>query len=222
MQLGQANSLLLLACHIDLILEGNNMEYLLSFITLVISMPLGMIGAVARISKFRPLNIFMQFYIWVFRGTPLLLQVLFVYFGLWLQFGITLDQMTAALLAFILNYAAYLAEVFRSGIQSIDRGQFEAADVLGLTRFQTMRTIIMPQMFKRVLPPVSNEVKNLVKDTALIYAIGITELLRAAKIAAVRDFVFTPFLVAAVFYLIMTAAIQLFFKWLEARNDYYH
>ncbi|NLB17995.1 MAG: amino acid ABC transporter permease [Syntrophomonadaceae bacterium] len=204
------------------LMEGTALTIKFFFITLVISMPLGMIGAVARISKFRPLNIFMQFYIWVFRGTPLLLQVLFVYFGLWLQFGITLDQMTAALLAFILNYAAYLAEVFRSGIQSIDRGQFEAADVLGLTRFQTMRTIIMPQMFKRVLPPVSNEVINLVKDTALIYAIGITELLRAAKIAAVRDFVFTPFLVAAVFYLIMTAAIQLFFKWLEARNDYYH
>ncbi|NLV16553.1 MAG: amino acid ABC transporter permease [Syntrophomonadaceae bacterium] len=204
------------------LLEGTALTLKFFFITLVISLPLGMIGAVARISKFRPLNIFMQFYIWVFRGTPLLLQVLFVYFGLWLQFGITLDQMTAALLAFILNYAAYLAEVFRSGIQSIDRGQFEAADVLGLSRFQTMKTIIMPQMFKRVLPPVSNEVINLIKDTALIYAIGITELLRAAKIAAVRDFVFTPFLVAAVFYLIMTAVIQLFFKWLEAKNDYYH
>ncbi len=129
--------------------------------------------------------------------------------------------MTAAVIAFVLNYSAYLAEIFRSGIQSIDRGQFEAADVLGLSRFQTMKTIILPQMFKRVLPPISNEVINLIKDTALIYAIGMNELLRAAKIASVRDFLFVPFIVAAVFYLIMTAGIQLFFKWLEARYDYY-
>ena len=119
------------------------------------------------------------------------MQVLFIYFGL-ATVGIKFGQMTAAVLAFVLNYSAYLAEVFRSGIQSIDHGQFEAADVLGLTRFQTMKTIILPQMFKRVLPPISNEVINLIKDTALIYAIGMNELLRAAKIASVRDFYLCP------------------------------
>lgn len=200
--------------------EGTALTLQLFFLTLVMSMPLGIIMSMARMSKFPPLNIFMQFYIWVFRGTPLLLQVLFIYFGLGTM-GIKFGQMTAAVLAFVLNYAAYYAEIFRSGIQSIDRGQFEAADVLGLSRFQTMKTIILPQMFKRVLPPISNEVINLIKDTALIYAIGINELLRAAKIAAVRDFLFVPFIVAAVFYLVMTAGIQLFFKWLEARYDYY-
>jgi len=200
--------------------EGTLLTLQLFSLTLVMSLPLGIVLGIARMSKFRPLNVFMQFYIWVFRGTPLLLQVLFTYFGL-ATIGIKFDQMTAALIAFVLNYAAYLAEIFRAGIQSIDRGQFEAADVLGLSRFQTMRTIILPQMFKRVLPPVSNEVINLVKDTALIYAIGMNELLRAAKIASVRDFLFVPFIVAAVFYLVMTAGIQLFFKWLEARYDYY-
>jgi len=200
--------------------EGTALTLQLFFLTLVMSMPLGIIMSLARMSKFRPLNIFMQFYIWVFRGTPLLLQVFFIYFGLGVA-GIRFDQMTAAVIAFVLNYAAYLAEIFRSGIQSIDRGQFEAADVLGLTRFQTMKTIILPQMFKRVLPPIGNEVINLIKDTALIYAIGMNELLRAAKIAAVRDFLFVPFIVAAVFYLVMTAGVQLFFKWLEARYDYY-
>lgn len=200
--------------------EGTALTLQLFFLTLVMSMPLGIIMSIARMSKFPPLNIFMQFYIWVFRGTPLLLQILFIYFGLG-TVGIKFDQMTAAVLAFVLNYAAYLAEVFRSGIQSIDQGQFEAADVLGLSRFQTMKTIILPQMFKRVLPPISNEVINLIKDTALIYAIGMNELLRAAKIASVRDFLFVPFIVAAVFYLVMTAGIQLFFKWLEARYDYY-
>lgn len=203
------------------LLEGTALTLKLFFLTLVMSMPLGIVMAMGRMSKFPPLNIFMQFYIWVFRGTPLLLQVLFIYFGLWLGLGIRFDQITAAVLAFVLNYSAYFAEIFRSGIQSIDRGQFEAADVLGLSRFQTMKTIILPQMFKRVLPPVSNEVINLIKDTALIYALGMNELLRAAKIAAVRDFLFVPFVVAAVFYLVMTAGIQLFFKWLEARNDYY-
>ena len=200
--------------------EGTALTLQLFFLTLVMSMPLGIIMSLARMSKFPPLNIFMQFYVWVFRGTPLLLQVFFVYFGLGIA-GIRFDQMTAAVIAFVLNYAAYLAEIFRSGIQSIDRGQFEAADVLGLTRFQTMKNIILPQMFKRVLPPISNEVINLIKDTALVYAIGMNELLRAAKIAAVRDFLFVPFIVAAVFYLVMTAGIQLFFKWLEARYDYY-
>jgi polar amino acid transport system permease protein len=201
-------------------LEGTTITLQLFFLTLVMALPLGVVFAVARLSKFKPLNIFMQFYIWVFRGTPLLLQLLFVYFGLGMV-GINMDRFVAAVVAFVLNYSAYLAEIYRSGIQSIDRGQYEAADVLGLNRWQTMTKIILPQMFKRVLPPISNEVINLVKDTALIYAIGIRELLRVAKIAAVRDALFVPFIVAAAFYLIMTAVIQQFFKWLEGRYDYY-
>lgn len=201
-------------------LEGTKITLQLFFLTLIITIPLGIIMALCRMSKFKPLNVFMQFYIWVFRGTPLLLQLLFIYIGLGMV-GIAMDRFMAAVLAFVLNYSAYLAEIYRSGIQSIDRGQYEAADVLGLNRWQTLTKIILPQMFKRILPPISNEVINLIKDTALIYAIGISELLRVAKIAASRDFSFVPFIVAAIFYLIMTAVIQQFFKWLESRYDYY-
>lgn len=209
-----------IASLLPFMLEGTTVTLQLFFLTLVMALPLGVVFAVARLSKIKPLNGFMQFYIWVFRGTPLLLQLFFIYFGLGIV-GISLDRFLAAVVAFVLNYSAYLAEIYRSGMQSIDRGQFEASDVLGLSRWQTLRHIILPQMFKRVLPPISNEVINLIKDTALVYAIGISELLRAAKIAALRDYLFVPFIVAAVFYLIMTAFIQQFFKWLESRYDYY-
>ncbi|HZJ85450.1 MAG TPA: amino acid ABC transporter permease [Syntrophomonadaceae bacterium] len=201
-------------------LKGTGITLKLFSLTLVLALPLGIILALARLTKFKPLNIFMQFYVWIFRGTPLLLQLLFVYFGLSF-IGISLERFTAASLAFVLNYAAYLAEIYRAGIQSIDRGQYEAANVLGLTKIQTMTKIVLPQVFKRVLPPISNEVINLVKDTALVYVIGISELLRVAKTAAVADFTFTPFIVAAVFYLIMTGVVQQFFKWLEAKYDFY-
>ena len=201
-------------------LEGTVITLKLFFLTLVMALPLGVVMALGRLSSFKPLNGLMQFYIWVFRGTPLLLQLLFIYFGLGMV-GVVMDRFVAAVVAFVLNYSAYLAEIYRTGIQSIDRGQYEAADVLGLSRWQTLVQIILPQMFKRVIPPISNEVINLIKDTALIYAIGISELLRVAKIAAVRDALFVPFIVAAVFYLVMTAVIQQFFKWLESRYDYY-
>ena len=201
-------------------LAGTVITIKLFFLTLIMALPFGVVLALARLSKFKPLNIFTQFYIWVFRGTPLLLQLLFIYFGLGMV-GINIDRFMAALVAFVLNYSAYLAEVYRSGIQSIDQGQFEAADVLGLSRWQTLSRIILPQMIKRVLPPISNEVINLIKDTSLIYAIGISELLRVAKIAAVRDAIFVPFIVAAVFYLVMTAVLQQTFKWLETRYAYY-
>ncbi len=201
-------------------LEGTVITIKLFFISLLVVSVSYTLVALARLSQFQPLNTATQLYIWVFRGTPLLLQLLFIYFGLGIV-GINIDRFPAAVLAFILNYTAYLAEVYRSGIQSIDRGQFEAADVLGLSRWQTLSRIILPQMIKRVLPPISNEVINLIKDTSLVYAIGISELLRVAKIAAVRDAIFVPFIVAAVFYLAMTAVIQQTFKWLENHYAYY-
>lgn len=159
-------------------------------------------------------------YIWLLRGTPLLLQLFFVYYGL-PSFGIILDRVPAACIAFVLNYAAYFAEIFRAGIQSIDKGQYESAKVLGFNYWQTMTRIILPQMVKRVLPPVSNETITLVKDTALVYAIGVGELLRATKTAVSRDAVTTPFLVAGVFYLVMTLVLTKLFDYLEARYDVY-
>jgi len=201
-------------------LKGLTVTLKLFFLTLMLALPLGVIMGMARISKFKPLKWFMEFYVWLFRGTPLLLQLLFMYFGL-MTIGILLEREFAAYLAFVLNYSAYLAEIFRAGIQSIDRGQYEAADVLGLNRFQTMKNIVMPQVFKRVLPPIGNEVINLVKDTALIYVLAISELSRVARTHVMRDDTFVPFIIAAIFYLIMTGTVQQFFKWLESRFDYY-
>lgn len=202
-------------------LQGWTVTLKLFFLTLCLALPIGVIMGIARTSQFAPLKWFMEFYVWIFRGTPLLLQLLFIYFGL-MTVGIRLERFNAAALAFVLNYSAYLAEVFRSGIQSIEKGQYEAADVLGLTRFQTMTKIVLPQVFKRVLPPIGNEVINLVKDSALIYVLAISELLRVAKSAVMRDETFVPFIVAAIFYLLMTAVVQQFFKWLESKYNYYH
>lgn len=191
------------------------------FAVTLLSLPVGIVMGMARLSRFKPLAWFMEVYVWVFRGTPLLLQLLFWYFGL-MAVGLRLERETAVYVAFILNYSAYLAEIFRAGIQSIDRGQYEAADVLGLTRRQTMAQIVLPQVFKRVLPPIGNEVINLIKDTALVYIIAMSELSRVARIHAVRDETLVPFAVAALFYLLMTGIVQRFFKWVEARLEFYH
>jgi polar amino acid transport system permease protein len=130
--------------------------------------------------------------------------------------------MTAAIVAFVLNYGAYFAEIFRAGIQSIDKGQYESADVLGLTYSQTMKRIVVPQMVKRVLPPVSNEVITLVKDTALVFGIGLADTLRTAQIIVTRDFDITAFIIAGVFYLVNTLILTLVFRQLEQKYAYYH
>lgn len=200
--------------------EGWLVTLQLFFVVIVFALPLGVIMGIARLSRFKPIAWFMELYVWLFRGTPLLLQLLFWYFGL-MVIGLRLEREMAVYVAFVLNYAAYLAEIFRSGIQSIEKGQYEAADVLGLNRQQTMTKIVLPQVFKRVIPPVGNEVINLVKDTALVYVIAISELSRAARIHAVRDDNLIPFAIAALFYLLMTAIVQQFFKWLESKLDYY-
>ena len=188
--------------------EGTIVTFQVFIITIVLSIPLGLILALGRISKFKILREAIGLYIWLLRGTPLMLQLFFVYYGL-PNFGIVLDSMTAACIAFVLNYAAYFGEIFRGGIQSID------------TYWQTMRRIILPQVAKRVLSPVSNEAITLVKDTALVNVIGVGELLRAAKIAVSRDAVTSPFIVAAVFYLVMTFVLTKLFDYLEERYAIY-
>ena len=144
-----------------LMLDGTQITLQIFCVTLVMALPLGLLAALARISKLRPLSLLMEIYIWIMRGTPLMLQLLFVYFAL-PMIGIRLPDIAAALLAFTLNYAAYFAEIFRAGIQSIPRGQYEAAKTLGMSYSQTMRRIIIPQMIRHVLPPISNETINLV------------------------------------------------------------
>ena len=198
-----------------LMMEGAQITLEIFCVTLLLSLPLGLLVALCRISKLGPLRHLMEFYIWLMRGTPLMLQLLFVYFALPMV-GIRLPDIAAALLAFTLNYAAYFAEIFRAGIQSIGRGQYEAAKSLGMTYTQTMRRIIVPQMIRHVLPPVSNETINLVKDTSLIYILAMNDLLRVARTIVQREFDMTPFFVAAVFYLAMTFVLTWGFKKLEA------
>ena len=203
-----------------LMVDGSTITLGLFFITLAISLPGGLLAALGRISGIKPLEYFLEFYIWIMRGTPLMLQLLFFYFAL-PMFDIRLSGMTSALLAFSLNYTAYFTEIFRAGIQSIERGQYEAATTLGMTYVQTIKRIILPQMIKRVLPPVSNETINLIKDTSLIYILAMNDLLRVARTIVQREFDMTPFVIAAAFYLIMTFVLTWMFKKLEEHYGKY-
>ena len=189
--------------------QGATVTLKLFFITLALAVPLGLVLALARLSRWPALGVLVNGYIWLMRGTPLMLQMLFI--------GVRLPDFPAAVLAFALNYAAYFAEIFRAGIQSIDKGQYEAARVLGMTYGQTMRRIVLPQMVRRILPPMSNETITLVKDTSLIYVLALNDLLRAARGIVQRDFTTTPFLVAAAFYLTMTLVLTWGFQTLEKR-----
>ena len=198
-----------------LMLEGTETTLEIFVITLVAALPLGLLASLGRISRLKPLSRLIEFYIWLMRGTPLMLQLLFVYFALPMA-GIMLPDIGAALLAFILNYAAYFAEIFRAGIQGVSRGQYEAARTLGMTYGQTMRRIVIPQMIRHVLPPVSNETINLVKDTSLVYILAMNDLLRVARTIVQREFDMTPFVIAAIFYLAMTFVLTWGFKKLEA------
>ncbi|MCI1944239.1 MAG: amino acid ABC transporter permease [Clostridium luticellarii] len=198
------------------ILKGSLITAELFFITAVFSVPLGCMVAIGKISKIKPLRALLGLYTWAFRGTPLLLQLFFAYFGLPV-IGIRLSPLSAAGLAFTINYAAYLAEIFRGGIESIDKGQYEAAKVLGMNYYQTMTKIIIPQTARNVLPPVCNESINLIKDSALVATIGVGDLLRAAKEVVTRDFTITPFIIAAVIYLIITSVLVIAFRHLEKK-----
>ena len=195
----------------------------LFFITIVLAIPLGIFLAFCRVSSFKLLRDVVAAYVYVLRGTPLMLQLLFVYFGLPFipVIGVRLDDFPAAVLAFVLNYGAYFCEIFRAGLQAIPKGQFEAAKTLGMNYTQTMRRIILPQVFKIILPPVSNETINLVKDTSLVYILAMNDLLRVARTIVQREFDMTPFLFAAIFYLAMTFVLTWGFKKLEAHYGKY-
>jgi len=205
-------------------LEGAQMTVLLFIIAIVVSVPLGFLLTLAAKSGIKPVAWLAHGYIYVMRGTPLLLQLLFICFGLPLIPGIgeylVLDRFAAACLGFILNYAAYFAEIFRGGLLAIDKGQYEASQVLGLSKWQTTTRVILPQMFRVALPSVSNESITLVKDTALLYAVAVPELLHYAQTVVNRDFTIVPFFLAGIIYLIMTLLLTALFKWLERRFKY--
>lgn len=190
-------------------------------LTLLFSLPLGLIIAVGRLSKkafiCSPINLLLL----IVRGTPLILQLIFVYFAPYYLFKLSYDRFTAVIVAFSLNYACYFAEIYRGGILSIPQGQYEAAKVLGLTRKQGFFRIILPQVVKRILPATGNEVITLVKDTALAQVIGVAELFRVAQNAASKQFSTTPIFIAGVFYFIMNWMVSAGFSYLEKKMDYY-
>lgn len=200
--------------------SGAGMSLQIFFETLVISLPLGMIVSFGLSSRFAPLKWLLNFYVWIMRGTPLLLQLIFVFYGLPI-IHITFPRYLAALVAFVMNYAAYFAEIFRGGNQAVDRGQFEAAKVLQLTYGQTLRKIIIPQVTKIVLPSIGNEVINLVKDSSLVYVIGLGDLLRAGNLATSRDVTLVPLVLVGLIYLILIGLCTLLLRRLEKHFAYY-
>lgn len=202
------------------VFEGLAMTLVVFTLTLVLSIPLGVIIALGRISKIEILKSVTEIYIYIFRGTPLLLQILFIFFGL-PSVGIAIPRLPAAILAMVLNYGAYFGEIFRAGIISIDKGQIEAAEVLGMSKKDAFVRIILPQALKRVFPPVSNEVVTLVKDTALVYVVGLDELLKVAKIASNRLTSIMPFVVVGIVYLILNGVIAKVLEKIEEKYNYY-
>ena len=190
-------------------------------ITIVLSLPIGILLALVRISKVAVFRKLAEIYIYVMRGTPLMLQIMFIYYGLPLMLDVQISDFPAAILAFVANYAAYFAEIFRGGIQSIPKGQYEGAKVLGFTYRQTMWHIVLPQVVKRVIPPLGNDTITLLKDTSLVYILAMNDLMRVTRAFVQRDFDTMPFLVAAVFYLVCTAILTKILAYVEKRYAVY-
>ena len=204
---------------------------ILFFSTLVFALPLGLLVAFARMSnfslfskKFKPIRLLAQVYISIMRGTPLMLQIMVVYFGPYYLFGIQISpryQKYAAIIAFAINYAAYFAEIYRGGIESIPAGQYEAAKILGFTKAQTFFRIILPQVMKRILPSITNEVITLVKDTSLAFVISYAEMFTMAKRIAAKNTSMIPFVAAGIFYYIFNLIVAIVMNRIEKKMSYY-
>ena len=193
-------------------------------LTLLFSLPLGLVVSGGRMSKFAPLRWLMKIYISIMRGTPLMLQLIIVFFAPYYVFGMSLSteyRFIAVIIAFTINYAAYFAEIYRGGIEAIPKGQYEAAQVLGYGKFETFFIIILPQVFKIVLPSVTNEVITLVKDTSLSFVIAIPEMFTVAKQIAAADASIAALLVAGIFYYVFNVIVAFVMEHLENRLDYY-
>ena len=205
--------------------EGFLVSLQIFFLTLLGSLPLGLIIAFGRMSKCKPLSLIVQFYISLMRGTPLMLQLMVVYYVPFFGFGVSMGEgyrFTATLIAFVINYSAYFAEIYRSGIQSIPRGQYEAADVLGYSRLQTFFIIIFPQVVKRIIPPITNEVITLVKDTSLSFVLSVPEMFTTAKAIAAAQKSMVAFAIAGAFYYVFNAVVAFAMNRFEKKMNYYH
>ena len=206
------------------LVDGLGLSAWIFVVTLVGSLPLGIVVALCRMSSFKPLSLLAQFYISILRGTPLMLQLLVVYFGPYYIFGMRVGnsyRLWAVFIGFVINYAAYFAEIYRSGIQSMPVGQYEAAKLLGYSKSQTFIKIILPQVIKRILPSVTNEVITLVKDTSLAFTLSVMEMFTTAKALASSQVSMMPFVAAGIFYYVFNLVVAMFLEWLEKKLDYY-
>ncbi|MEI0603057.1 amino acid ABC transporter permease [Brachyspira alvinipulli] len=201
------------------LLKGTYTTLCLYIVTVLFSLPLSMLFAALQFSSPKFVKYIFDIYAWIFRGTPLILQLIFFYYGLPLMTNnaIAFPAFTSAAITFVLNYSAYLMEIFRAGIESIEKGQYEAAFALNLNYRQIMTRIILPQAVRRVLPPLSNEAINLIKDTALVIVLGIGDLMLHARQILTRDYKLLPFLIAAIIYLLFTSVLVFVFRQLEKK-----
>lgn len=213
-----------LSLMLQLLMQGTGVTAVIFLVTLVISLPLGLLVSFGRMSKNIVIRSIIKFYISVMRGTPLLLQLMVFYFGPFYLFGMQLNdtwKQCAWILGFSLNYAAYFAEIYRSGIESMPKGQYEAARILGYSRSQTFMLIILPQVIKRVLPAITNEMITLVKDTSLAFTITIMELFTRAKSLAAREADMVPFIFAAIIYYVFCLLVAFVMERVEKKLSYY-
>ncbi|ULQ61217.1 amino acid ABC transporter permease [Brucepastera parasyntrophica] len=201
--------------------KGSLVSMQIFFLTLLFALPLALPVAFGRMSKKRIIQVPVNIYLLIMRGTPLILQLIFVYFAPYYIFRVSYDRFVAVIIAYVINYAAYFAEIYRGGIESIPVGQYEAAKVLGFTKSQTFFRIILPQVIKRIIPSTANEVITLVKDTALAQTIGVAELFRVAQNASARQFSTVPIFIAGVFYFVMNWIVSTVFTRAEKKLSYY-
>ena len=204
-----------------IIISGLSTSLKIFIITLIFSIPLGTIIALFKDSKNVIISTLIKIYILLIRGTPMILQIIFVYFAPYYLFIITYDRFTAIIIAFVINYAAYFSEIFRSGLSSIPNGQYEASYTLGLNKFQTFVLIILPQVIKKILPASSNEVISLIKTTSLAQIIGISEMFSLAQKQSSYNFSILPLIIAGGYYLILVFIISIIFNKFENKLKYY-
>ena len=210
---------------ISALVDGLGLSAWIFVVTLIGSLPLGIVVALCRMSSFRPLSLLPQFYISILRGTPLMLQLMAFMFGPYYLLGMNLGpdwKFGACAVGFILNYSAYFAEIYRSGIQSIPKGQYEAALVLGYSRAQTFSKIVLPQVIKRILPAMGNEIITLVKDTSLAFVLGMAEMFSVAKALAASNVSMVPYAIAALIYWVFCLLIEFILGRVEKKLAYYH
>ena len=210
---------------VSALVDGLGLSAWIFVVTLVGSLPLGIVVALCRMSSFKPLSLLAQFYISILRGTPLMLQLMAFMFGPYYLLGMNMGtdwKFGACAVGFILNYSAYFAEIYRSGIQSIPKGQYEAALVLGYSRSQTFFKIVLPQVIKRILPAMGNEIITLVKDTSLAFVLGMAEMFSVAKALAASNVTMIPYAIAALIYWVFCLFIEFILGRVEKKLAYYH